>query len=59
MYEHTVYDHIFGDFPAKNAVYIPYIYGSGQHNAMVDLSRTSHTQFVCHCYGSAFANSAI
>jgi hypothetical protein len=27
---HTVYDRIFGDFPAKNTVYTPYIYGSGQ-----------------------------
>ena len=26
----TVYDRIFGDFPAKNTVYIPYIYVSGQ-----------------------------
>ena len=27
----TVYMHrIFGEFPAKNAVYTPYIYGSGQ-----------------------------
>jgi len=24
-YIHTVYDHIFGDFPAKNSVYTPYI----------------------------------
>jgi hypothetical protein len=29
-YIYTVYDHIFGDFPAKNTVYTPYIYGSGQ-----------------------------
>jgi hypothetical protein len=27
---YTVYDRIFGDFPAKNAVHTPYIYGSGQ-----------------------------
>ena len=27
---YTVYDRIFGDFPAKNTVYTPYIYGSGQ-----------------------------
>jgi len=26
----TVYDRIFGDFPAINTVYTPYIYGSGQ-----------------------------
>ena len=25
-----VYDRIFGDFPAKNTVHTPYIYGSGQ-----------------------------
>jgi hypothetical protein len=29
-YIYTVYGHIFGDFPAKNTVYKPYIYGSGQ-----------------------------
>jgi len=27
---HTVYDRIFGDFPAKNTVCKPYIFGSGQ-----------------------------
>ena len=27
---HTVYDRKFGDFPAKNTVCTPYIYGSGQ-----------------------------
>jgi len=26
----TVYDRIFGNFPAKNTIYRPYIYGSGQ-----------------------------
>jgi hypothetical protein len=26
----SVYDRIFGDFPAKDAVYTPYIYGPGQ-----------------------------
>jgi hypothetical protein len=26
----TVYDRIFGDFQAKNTVYTPYLYGSGQ-----------------------------
>jgi len=29
-YIYTIYDRIFGDFPAKNTVYTPYIYGSGQ-----------------------------
>jgi len=27
---YIVYDRIFDDFPAKNTVYTPYIYGSGQ-----------------------------
>jgi len=27
---YTPYDRIFDDFPAKNTVYTPYIYGSGQ-----------------------------
>jgi len=27
---YTVYDSTFGDFPAKNTMYAPYIYGSGQ-----------------------------
>jgi hypothetical protein len=27
---YTTYDCVFGDFPAKNAVYTPHIYGSGQ-----------------------------
>ena len=29
-YIYTVYDCIFGGFPAKNTVYTPYIYGFGQ-----------------------------
>ena len=29
VYIHTVYDRIFGEFYAKNAVYAPHIYGSG------------------------------
>ena len=29
-YTYTVHGRIFGDFPAKNTVYTPYIYGSGQ-----------------------------
>ena len=32
---YTVYDHIFGDFPAKNTVYTLYIYGSGQSSDTV------------------------
>jgi hypothetical protein len=30
FYIYTVYDCIFGDFPAKNTEYTPYIYGSDQ-----------------------------
>ena len=30
VYIYTVYDRIFGDFPARNTVYTPYIYGSGK-----------------------------
>ena len=29
-YIYTVYDRIFGEFPAKNTVCKPYIYGSGK-----------------------------
>ena len=29
-YIYTVYDRISGNFPAKNTVYAPYIYGPGQ-----------------------------
>ena len=29
VYIYTVYDRIFGDFPAKVTVHTPYIYGSG------------------------------
>ena len=29
-YMYTVYDRVFGDFPAKNTVCKPYIYDSGQ-----------------------------
>jgi len=30
VYIHSVYDRIFGDFPAQNTVHTTYIYGSGQ-----------------------------
>jgi len=30
LYIYTVFDHIFGDFPAGNIVYTPYKYGSDQ-----------------------------
>ena len=29
-YVYAVYDCIFGEFPAKNTVHAPYMYGSGQ-----------------------------
>ena len=29
-YIYTAYDRTYGEFPAKNTVYTPYIYGSGQ-----------------------------
>jgi len=35
-YIYTVYDRIYGDFPAKNTVYTPYIYGSGQPYACMN-----------------------
>ena len=39
---YTVYDRIFGDFPAKNTVYTPYIYGSGQLYIYAGLSQGVH-----------------
>ena len=30
LYMYTVFDRIFGDFPAKTTVYTPYMHGSGQ-----------------------------
>ena len=30
VYIYTVHDRMYGDFPAKNTVYTPYIYGYGQ-----------------------------
>ena len=36
-YIYTAYDCIFGDFPAKNTVYVPYTYGSGQPNAYMTM----------------------
>jgi len=40
----TVYDRTFCDFPAKNTVYTPYIYGPGQPYIHLGLART-----VCTC----------
>ena len=42
-YTHTVYDRVFGDFPAKNTVYTTYMYGSGQPYTCVFL-------FAAHCF---------
>ena len=44
LYICTVYDRIYGDFPAKNTVYTLYIYGSGQPyigsiHTLIDLVR--------------------
>ena len=51
----TVYDRIFGDFPAKNTVYKPYMYGSGQpyvwNNNRADHAAGIHL-LVCKLYGS-------
>jgi len=30
LHIYTVYDRMFGDFPAKHTAYVPYIYGPGQ-----------------------------
>ena len=40
---YTVYDHTFGDFPDKNTVYAPYIYGSGQPYRCEGRRRTAVT----------------
>jgi hypothetical protein len=36
-YIYTVYDRVFGDFPARNTIYTPYMYGSGQPYKYVDI----------------------
>jgi hypothetical protein len=46
-YIHTVYDCIFGDFPAKNAVYAPYIYGSGQPYTRTTGHNTTRLRSAC------------
>jgi len=50
IYIHTVYDRIFGDFPAKNTVYAPYIHGSGQPYSC----SFWHSQLRCHVYSEPF-----
>ena len=42
-----MYYRIFGDFPAKNTVYTPYIYGSGQ----TYIQRVSITKDACSAGG--------
>jgi hypothetical protein len=37
-YIYTVYGRVFCDFPAKNTVYKPYIYGSGQPYVWIKVS---------------------
>ena len=37
----TVYGCMYGDFPAKNTVYAPYIYGPGQPYTFFKLQRES------------------
>ena len=42
---YTVYDRIFGDFPAKSIVYTPYVHGSGQPYTWGTCSRSNaHNQ---------------
>ena len=41
VYIYTVYVRIFGDFPARNTVYVPYIYSVGQPCSCVLLSSPS------------------
>jgi len=49
IYTHTVYDRIFDDFPARNTVYTPYTYGSGQPYSCIYLQEVwfvwSHSLF--------------
>jgi len=42
LYLHTVYDRMYGDFPAKNIVYTIYIV------VCMVLANPSHTQVMCH-----------
>jgi hypothetical protein len=46
-YIYTVYDRIFGDFPAKNTVYVPYMYGSGQRYSRATGPTAAPTQLNC------------
>jgi hypothetical protein len=44
--KYTVYDRIYGDFPARYAIYTPYIYGSSQPYSNFTLKLYTHT---VHC----------
>ena len=37
VYTYTVSDRVFSDYPAKNTVYTPYVYGSGQPYAYLTI----------------------
>ena len=43
---YTVHDCPFGDFPAKNIVYTPYMHGSGQPYSYLRLARTKYTEYI-------------
>jgi hypothetical protein len=47
----TVYNRIFGDFPAKNTAHTPYIYGSGQpySSALIYIALLFITIYLCVC----------
>ena len=42
VYIYTVYDRIFGDFPAKNTAYTPYIYCPCQPKSSIPLQHPTH-----------------
>ena len=46
LYIYNVYDRILDDFPAKNTVYTPYIYGSGQPYNIFDSADTSVSCYI-------------
>ena len=48
-YIYTVYDCIFGGFPAKNTVYTPYIYGFGQPYIYIRFWPTLQMCAMCIC----------
>ena len=52
----TVYDRIFGDFPAKNTVYTPYLYGSGKPYIRYFWQGNYHTYGHIWCVCTVLAN---